>query len=165
MRTFDSEARAELCKCTGVDEDMLAWSIKNANSTAQENEAHCLGLVLCQLLMDSNEDDDENFFIPHKIAIFFLPASNCIVSIQHKTDCFDDIRDMFNEHTSMLHKHPTASFLLDLLLDALIDNCEPILDTYGEALDGLEYVMSHQVRCGCCQHLRSATFMFFLFPT
>jgi magnesium transporter len=72
-----------------------------------------------------------------QISIFL--GHRTVLTFQERPDgdCFDDIRSRLKSQGSRLRQND-ASFLVYALLDAIVDNCFPILEHYSDLLEELE---------------------------
>jgi len=72
-----------------------------------------------------------------QISIFYW--QDTILTFQERPgDVWDAIRRRIEVPGSRHHKHPTAAYLLYSLLDAIVDQCFPILEHYGDVLEAME---------------------------
>ena len=69
-----------------------------------------------------------SMFLGHKTLLTFQETQG---------DVWDAVRQRMNAKGSRLRNHD-ASFLMYSLLDAIVDHCYPILESYGERLEDLE---------------------------
>ncbi len=66
-----------------------------------------------------------------------LYAKTLVTFQERRGDIWEPIRQRIERPESKLRLHDT-SFLLYALLDAVVDNCFPILESYGDQLDAIE---------------------------
>jgi magnesium transporter len=79
----------------------------------------------------------ENGLSSEQVSFFFF--KDTLITIQeHSGDVWDPIRRRLGKEGSRLRAFD-ASYLLYALLDAVVDHCFPILEHYGERLEGLEH--------------------------
>jgi magnesium transporter len=99
------------------------------------------------------EYDDEYFIVARivtldehlateQISLFLGP--NYVVTFQERSgDCFDPVRERIRRGKGRIRK-AGPDYLAYALLDAIVDNCFPVLEVYGERLDELEKeIMAH----------------------
>ena len=78
----------------------------------------------------------ENLLLQEQVSLFFFPRR--ILTFQERAgDVWDPIRKRLARPESRFRRS-NASYLLYALLDATVDHVFPILETYGEMLEGLE---------------------------
>jgi magnesium transporter len=71
-----------------------------------------------------------------QISLFL--AKDFVVTFQERsTDCFDLIRERIREGQERIRQH-ASDYLAYVLLDAVVDSYFPVLEEYGERLEGLE---------------------------
>jgi magnesium transporter len=74
----------------------------------------------------------------HEQVSLFLFKDMVITFQESEGDVWDPIRQRIQKPTSRL-RNLDASYLLYALLDAVVDHCFPILETYGELLEEMEH--------------------------
>ncbi|MCE9591647.1 MAG: magnesium/cobalt transporter CorA [Planctomycetes bacterium] len=88
--------------------------------------AHMLQIVEGHL-----HSEQISIFVGHKTLITFQ---------EDRGDVWDPIRQRIGKHGSKIRLNDT-SFLLYTLLDAVVDHCFPILESYGDRLEQLEEIV------------------------
>jgi magnesium transporter len=83
---------------------------------------------MLQLIDGQLASEQISFFVGHRTLLTFQ---------ERPGDVWDPIRKRLNNAGSHLRRHD-ASFLLYALLDAIVDHCFPILESYGDRLEKLE---------------------------
>jgi magnesium transporter len=83
---------------------------------------------MLQLVEGHLSSEQIAFFVGHKTLLTFQ---------ERPGDVWDPIRRRLNQPGSQLGRHD-ASFLLYALLDAIVDHCFPILESYGDRLEAAE---------------------------
>jgi magnesium transporter len=83
---------------------------------------------MLQLIEGQLASEQISFFVGHKTLLTFQ---------ERPGDVWDPIRHRLGKANSQLRRHD-ASFLLYALLDAIVDHCFPILESYGDRLESLE---------------------------
>ena len=83
---------------------------------------------MLQLIDGQLASEQISFFVGHRTLLTFQ---------ERPGDVWDPIRRRLNKTGSPLRRHD-ASFLLYALLDAIVDHCFPILESYGDRLEKLE---------------------------
>ena len=83
---------------------------------------------MLQLIEGQLASEQISFFVGHKTLLTFQERAG---------DVWDPIRRRLAKAGSQLRRHD-ASFLLYALLDAIVDHCFPILESYGNRLEKLE---------------------------
>lgn len=83
---------------------------------------------MLQLIDGQLASEQISFFVGHRTLLTFQERAG---------DVWDPIRRRLNKASSQLRRHD-ASFLLYSLLDAIVDHCFPILESYGDRLESLE---------------------------
>jgi magnesium transporter len=83
---------------------------------------------MLQLIDGQLASEQISFFVGHRTLLTFQERAG---------DVWDPIRRRLNKAGSQLRRHD-ASFLLYSLLDAIVDHCFPILESYGDRLESLE---------------------------
>ncbi len=69
-------------------------------------------------------------------------------------DVFDPIRERIQKPGSR-HRQNATGYLLYSLLDALVDHCFPILEAYGEVLEGVEHHVLKNPKPQVLQHIHA----------
>jgi magnesium transporter len=78
----------------------------------------------------------EGKLLSEQVSFFFF--KDTLITFQETTgDVWDPIRQRLQKAGSRLRQFD-ASYILYALLDALVDHCFPLLEQYGELLEGLE---------------------------
>jgi magnesium transporter len=67
----------------------------------------------------------------------FLGRNYVLTFQESQGDCFDPVRERIRKAGGKI-RHAGPDYLAYALLDAFIDNCFPVLEVYGERLEGLE---------------------------
>ena len=89
-----------------------------------------LFIVARMLSLHEGEIDAE------QVTFFFF--SDTLITFQEKAgDIFDGVRQRIDRESSRLRTNGTG-YLLYALLDALVDQCFPILESFGDALETIE---------------------------
>ena len=83
---------------------------------------------MLQLIEGQLASEQISFFVGHRTLLTFQERAG---------DVWDPIRRRLAKAGSQLRRHD-ASFLLYALLDAIVDHCFPILESYGNRLEKLE---------------------------
>ncbi len=83
---------------------------------------------MLQLIDGQLASEQISFFVGHRTLLTFQ---------ERPGDVWDPIRKRLTNAGSHLRRHD-ASFLLYALLDAIVDHCFPILESYGDRLEKLE---------------------------
>jgi magnesium transporter len=83
---------------------------------------------MLQLIDGQLASEQISFFVGHRTLLTFQ---------ERPGDVWDPIRRRLSKSGSHLRRHD-ASFLLYALLDAIVDHCFPILESYGDRLEKLE---------------------------
>ena len=83
---------------------------------------------MLQMIDGQLASEQISFFVGHRTLLTFQ---------ERPGDVWDPIRRRLNKAGSPLRRHD-ASFLLYALLDAIVDHCFPILESYGDRLEKLE---------------------------
>jgi magnesium transporter len=83
---------------------------------------------MLQLVEGHLSSEQIAFFVGHKTLLTFQ---------ERPGDVWDPIRRRLKQPGSQLRRHD-ASFLLYALLDAIVDHCFPILESYGDRLESAE---------------------------
>lgn len=83
---------------------------------------------------------------------FFLFADTLITFQERRGDVWDPIRQRLQKANSRI-RSMDASYLLYALLDAVVDHCFPILESYGEVLEELELAVLDNPRADTQQKI------------
>ncbi|UCF20773.1 MAG: magnesium/cobalt transporter CorA [Gemmatimonadota bacterium] len=138
-----------------LDKWSVVWinvdGLGNANTIAAIGEIFRLHPLALEDVVNANqrpkveEFQDHAFIVarmPHLEEVFhgeqislFLGANWVITFQEHSGDCFDPIRKRIRARRQLLLG---ADYLAYALLDAIVDSYFPILETFGERLEGLE---------------------------
>ena len=99
-------------------------------------------------------EDEETSKVSHlktivqqPIAIFYSSKANTILSVRAAPSGLETqmchwggIVKQLEGKTSLVHKKMDAAYLMFLLIAEVINSIEPLLNTYGDALDGLDFL-------------------------
>lgn len=114
-------------------EDVLHLSQRpkvEAYDEASEHQARLFIIVrMLQLVEDRLESEQVSIFLGHKTVLTFQE--------QPGGDVWDPVRTRLQTRGSRLRQND-ASFLAYSLVDAIVDQCFPILEHYGDRLEELE---------------------------
>jgi magnesium transporter len=86
---------------------------------------------MLQVKEDRLRSEQVSLFVGHKTVLTFQ---------EERGDVWDGVRQRINTKGSRLRTND-ATFLVYSLLDAIVDNCFPILEEYGERLEELEDIV------------------------
>lgn len=76
-------------------------------------------------------------FDAEQVSIFL--GHNTVITFQQRAgDVWGPIRDRLNQSGSRLRLHD-ASFLMYALVDAIVDHCFPLIESYGDRLEDIEF--------------------------
>jgi len=92
--------------------------------------------------------------VAHEQTSFFLFKDSVLTLQETHGDVWDPIRQRLQKAGSRLRTND-ASYLLYAQLDALVDHCFPILETYGETLEALEHEILENPSPGAQQRLHA----------
>ena len=82
--------------------------------------------------------------VTRRLRIFYSRQYNTVVTISggRDQDPWDDVRVQLSDAGSFLQMSLDGGNLVVFLLDAVVDDTEILLDSYGDVLEGLEFVMT-----------------------
>ena len=99
-----------------------------AAMTAKRAPACSSSLTRCRVKEQSLHSEQVSIFLGHKTVLTFQESRN---------DVWEPIRQRISAKGSRL-RSSDAGFLMYSLLDAIIDRCFPILESYGDRMEELE---------------------------
>lgn len=121
----------------------------------------CVGIAFVDLLkVDEESLQGLGSIRQAPMAIFYSLKANAVLSIRchmgnSNNDPWENIRGQVHGRTSLLYVNRDASYLLFLLVDAVIDKVEPLLNDYGDLVEGLDYLFhQHEATTGRCDMSR-----------
>jgi len=77
-----------------------------------------------------------------QLKVFFSKKYNTVVTLSQEDDPWNNVREQMRVSTSDLFMKMDGGALTFSLLDALLDKVEEVMDVYGDAVDGLEFMMT-----------------------
>mmetsp|Transcript_9893 Transcript_9893/g.34479 ORF Transcript_9893/g.34479 Transcript_9893/m.34479 type:complete len:545 (+) Transcript_9893:215-1849(+) len=100
--------------------------------------------IVLHELQGVEDEQSLNAVMQQQVGLFYVSKFNVVITVQEDdNDHFDAIRETLRNEHSVIRKEPDLSMLLHLLIDALMDAVQPMLEGYGDSLDGLELIVTH----------------------
>eukprot|EP01051_Picozoa_sp_SAG22_P014068 SAG22_NODE_1657_length_3885_cov_6.187005_3_plen_640_part_00 len=92
---------------------------------------------------DSSESDAEvQAFDYEQVSFIYMPEYNLLMSIDgNGQKSLDAVVALLYNRRSPVRKGQEAAMLLFAVIDSMLDEVYPLLDLYGDALEGLEFMM------------------------
>lgn len=127
-----------------LDDSSIARAEHRSASPCVQGFGHYLFVIAHELQINADVDSC-SAFTQQQVTIFFVPRFKLIVSIQEDNiDPWDHIRGQLENENSLLRKICEPTLLIYMLLDALMDGVQPILENYGNYLHGLDRLITFQ---------------------
>ena len=94
-------------------------------------------------LSDEDSTDSEvQAFEYEQVSFIYMPEFNLLISIDgNGMKSLDAVAALLHNRRSPVRKWQEAAMLLFAIIDSMLDEVYPLLDLYGDALEGLEYMM------------------------
>jgi hypothetical protein len=91
---------------------------------------------------DEEIEDEVVAFVHEQVHVLYLPDLNTLISIDGNGEkSWDGVTELLPNDRCLVRTSSDASVLIYKLIDAMIDGVYPLLDLYGDSIEGLEFVM------------------------